>query len=86
MKQLLISSALLIFVFASCNQTTQKPGTHTHEDGSVHSDHAEQAVPAQESFVVTPDSLTVETDSLNKHDHDHEHGQSHTHNGKTHKH
>ena len=82
MKQLLMSSVLLIFIFASCNQPTPNPGTHIHEDGSVHADHTEQEVPTQESFVVTPDSLAVHTDSLMPHDQ----GKTHAHNGNPHKH
>lgn len=60
----------------SCGGSTKKDsaGTHTHEDGSVHHDHAaETGKPAeQESFSVEADSLA--TTAGEAHDHSHEHG------------
>jgi hypothetical protein len=84
MRLFLISSTLLVFIFAGCTQAAKKQDTHTHEDGSVHSNHSEQAIPAQESFVLTSDTLTAKPDSLSNHVHDHE--KTHKHNGKEHKH
>ena len=60
---------IIIFVFSaillgltSCNgctarkQNEHNPNTHTHADGTVHSDHApEHETPQQESFKVEAD-------------------------------
>ena len=84
MKHKLFYIAITAFVMASCNQScnNNKTQTHTHEDGSIHSDHPEENAPAQESFVIDNDSLMHERDSLHNHEqeHSHEHGpDSHTH-------
>ncbi len=84
MRYFLISTAIVALIFAGCGQKSQKPNTHTHEDGSVHSDHAEQPTPEQETFVVATDSLTTETDSLSNHKP--EQNPIHEHDGKPHKH
>ena len=82
MKNILSILTIFILVIAgtSCgnkkNKTENKPGYHTHEDGTVHRDDAHSHdAPAQESFEVKPD-----IDAGHKHDgsdHDneeHEHG------------
>lgn len=48
-------------------------GTHGHEDGSVHEDHA-NAKPKQEEFKVDDDSTSQEAE---EHGHDHEDGHQH---------
>lgn len=91
---LLIFSTLAIFIFASCgNKQTKTTNTHTHPDGTVHSDedhHSPSVSPVQESFEVKidsskSDSLAIKkaiADSIAKakqHKHDHEHGHNHSH-------
>lgn len=79
---IIVFSALLFGLMACGGRNSNKQGTHTHEDGSVHGDHAtEQAAPKQESFKAEADSTTVKADSV-KHDHDHDH----SHDGSDHKH
>ncbi|WP_313380485.1 hypothetical protein [Proteiniphilum saccharofermentans] len=81
---IIIFSAILFGLTACAGGNSNKQGTHTHDDGSVHEDHAtEQAAPKQESFKVEADSITLEADSA-KHDHDHDHG--HDHSDPNHKH
>lgn len=96
MKNILLTfSILVIFIFASCgNQQNKTKDTHTHPDGTVHSDDADHSSPsvssAQEAFEVKIDSSTIDSlaikkaiaDSLAKaeqHKHDHEHGHNHAH-------
>jgi len=84
MKKIFLAIAICGFLFASCgNKSNSNNGTHTHDDGSEHTDHAaEQAAPVQESFKTTADSTTVKADSLKQHEeHTHDHGD-----GKPHKH
>lgn len=91
---LLVFSILAIVIFASCgNQQNKTKDTHTHPDGTVHSDedHSNPSVsPVQESFEVKADSSKSDSlaikkaiaDSLAKaaqHKHDHEHGHNHAH-------
>jgi hypothetical protein len=73
-----------IFVFAlfaialvsySCNDnSTKEPGTHTHDDGTTHTDH-DTTKPNQQEFKVGD---STHTDSTHK---EHSHGDStkHTH-------
>lgn len=72
------------FFMAGCSQScnNNKTQTHTHEDGSIHADHPEEAAPAQESFVIDNDSLLHVPDSLSDHEHEH----SHEHGPDTHSH
>ena len=55
MKKIMIL-AVAMFALAACggnNNKNHKHGTHTHEDGTVHQDYAnEAAAPVQESFKV----------------------------------
>ena len=80
-----MKSRIIIIVFAvillgltSCgrkrsdNSTEHNHNTHTHADGTVHSDHApEQDLPQQESFKVEADSVTLKADTAT-HDHSHD--------------
>ncbi|KAA6345226.1 hypothetical protein EZS27_007202 [termite gut metagenome] len=84
MKKIFLAIALCGFLFASCGNKSNKNNTHTHEDGSVHTDHsaAEQPKPVQESFEVKADSsATVKADSLKtkEKEHTHDHGESKSH-------
>lgn len=61
----LIFSILAIFIFASCgNKQNKTKDTHTHPDGTVHSDDADHSnpsvSPAQEAFEVKVDSSTTD--------------------------
>ena len=76
---IIIVFAVILFGLTSCgrkrseNSTEHNHNTHTHADGTVHSDHApEQDLPQQESFKVEADSATVKADSV-KQEHDHDH-------------
>ena len=85
MKTKLFFIGITAFIMAGCNQScnnNNKTQTHTHEDGSIHADHPEENVPAQESFVIDNDSLLHVPDSVSNHEHEqsHEHGpDTHTH-------
>lgn len=87
MKKIFLAIAICGFLFASCgNKSNSNNGTHKHDDGSVHTDHAaDPAKPAQGTFKVEADTTAAKKDSLNqKHD---DHGQAHDHgDGKPHKH
>lgn len=66
MKKVTTAFIASLLLFASCGQKTEE-GTHTHEDGSTHSDHAPDTT--QEEFNVT-DTTQHQHDST-------EHGHSH---------
>lgn len=81
MKKIVLSLAVIAFMFASCgekNSTShshegkeadeQAPKTHQHEDGSVHDEHQ------QEEFKVELDSVSNNTEN---HEHNHEDGHQH---------
>lgn len=67
-----IAIALLIL---GCNDATKESGTHTHDDGSTHSDH-DTTMPVQQEFKVA-DSTMHATDSSKEHTHDD--GKKHSH-------
>lgn len=68
----LLSVSVILF---SCNQAEQK-GSHTHDDGSTHTDHtADTTKPVQEEFIAK-DSLKTDTSSK---EHSHEDGKNHAH-------
>lgn len=72
--------ALALFPVFSCNDNSQtQPGTHTHDDGSVHTDHTvDSSKPEQQEFTVT-DSTAIHADTTNKKEHTHPDGKTHTH-------
>lgn len=89
---LAIISILFLGLIACGGNTAQNANTHTHADGTVHSDHApEKDAPKQEAFKIEGDSITVVADTT-KHDcencdHNHaEEGHDHDHEGHDHKH
>lgn len=82
MKKILFILTITGFLFASCGneKKSNDVGTHTHEDGTVHSndvhDYEPEAMPKQESFEVEADSTnknTVETHQGHEHDSEHNH-------------
>lgn len=68
MKRIAIAFAASLFLLASCGQKTEE-GTHAHEDGTTHADHAVDST--QEEFNAA-DTTQHSHDSA-----DHEHGHSH---------
>lgn len=78
MKTILPVLALTISLFLTSCGGSHTHGTHTHDDGSVHEDHAiadSVVAPGQESFKVEADSITP----VEVHDHEHDHGDGKTH-------
>jgi hypothetical protein len=76
-KVFLLASALCTLVFFTACNDSAEAGTHTHEDGSTHSDHAaDTAKPQQQEFTVG-DSTTADTSV--KEAHTHKDGETHTH-------
>jgi hypothetical protein len=75
-------SALFLFSLTSCGGGSKKNsnGMHTHDDGSVHGNHAtdEASKPKeQETYKVEADSTTTTTNPA--HEHDHGDGKPHKH-------
>ena len=78
---MIVAFALLTFVVCNNNKSTEnhehnadgkatlQRGTHTHDDGSVHNDHAEEV--KQETFKAGQDSTKVEHKNETEHGHDH---------------
>ena len=78
MKKVLLlgSFSILLFIF-SCNNATEdtNDNAHTHEDGTVHIDHAPDTVkPAQQEFDVADTTHAGSTE-----EHSHADGHNHTH-------
>jgi hypothetical protein len=82
MKNILFTIAILVFLLSSCNNnSSEKAGTHVHDDGTEHSDHdnGNEKTPDQEEFEVK-DSLPDEKESLKSDDktmHTHDDGHEH---------
>lgn len=78
MKKAFSIITILAFVIslASCGnkkkKTEEKPGYHTHEDGTVHRDdeHKHDAKPNQETFEVKADEDAEHKHEGDEHDHD----------------
>lgn len=81
MKKLVLSLAVIAFMFASCGEKKSNshshegeeahehaPKTHQHKDGSVHEEHQ------QEEFKVELDSVS---NNAENHEHNHEDGHQH---------
>ena len=69
-------TASVIGLTACGGKKSGNQNTHTHEDGSIHEDHAtEQTTPVQEVFKADTVSISLNPDSV-KNDHDHEHDHS----------
>ena len=68
MKKLAIAFVASLFLFVSCGKKAAE-GTHTHDDGSTHADHADTT--NQEEFDAT-DTTEHAHDSA-KHEHPHPH-------------
>jgi protein involved in sex pheromone biosynthesis len=77
MKKTLSILALSVFLFAACNnakEDSHEEGTHTHDDGSTHADHAKADTTKQEEFSVATDTTKAESKP-----HAHEDGKEHKH-------
>ena len=82
MKIKILAIAIILGLSACGGRSSNKQDSHTHDDGSVHSDHSnnhEQTVPEQESFKVEADTtIVVDTVKAKTHTHSHnEHTHSH---------
>lgn len=78
---IIIFLSIFTIVLTSCNNSPSavNKNSHTHADGSVHSEHSEcqdTDMPAQESFKVEADTAGICTGEQNP-DHDHHHDHSH---------
>lgn len=75
MKKILLGASLAIALTLafSCNNNSKKePGTHTHDDGSTHTDH-DTSKPVQQEFKV------VDTTKKDTGTHTHADGEKHSH-------
>ena len=81
MKKIILCASLAcasLLVFSCNDNTNNQPGTHTHDDGSVHTDHTADSIkPAQQEFKV--DSTSIPSDTTAKKPHTHADGRTHTH-------
>lgn len=68
MNKTAIAFTASLFLLASCGQKTEE-GTHTHEDGSTHADHA--ADTTQEEFNATDTSHHLHDSGEHGHGHSH---------------
>lgn len=68
MKKTAIALMASLLLFASCGKKAE-PGTHMHDDGSTHADHA--ADTAQEEFNAA--DTTQHMHDSTDHDHSHSH-------------
>jgi hypothetical protein len=72
MKKLCIAFIASLFLFASCGKKSE--GTHTHDDGTEHADHA---APTEQEEFSAADSVQHNNDSTEHHhdstDHKHSH-------------
>jgi len=83
MKKLFFTALVLTFLLGSCgNRSNKNTDTHSHEDGTEHTDHQSDTIPKQESFEVHDESDHLKKDSLekaSKDEHKHESGKGHKH-------
>lgn len=70
----LIYITLTLFFFASCGgNTSRESNTHTHDDGTVHSDdHTHDDTPVHQETFEMEHADTLEAEE-HHHDHDHPH-------------
>jgi hypothetical protein len=66
MKKLFVAVIASLFILASCGKKAED-GTHTHDDGSTHADHADTT--KQEEF----NAADTTAQDTTKHDHPHPH-------------
>jgi hypothetical protein len=69
----LFASIALLATITSCNNNSKSEGTHTHDDGSTHTDHKDTVKPVQQEFNV---SDTTKKDTTT---HTHADGEKHSH-------
>jgi hypothetical protein len=74
MKKLITLFFAMSLFIASCGKKAEQEGTHVHDDGSVHADHATDTT-KQEEFAVG-DSTAIDSA---EHAHQHEAGEEHKH-------
>ena len=75
-KTVLIAGLISCLLFTACANNNDS-GTHTHEDGSTHGDHAhDTTMPAQQEFTVGD---TTRPDSMTTKEHSHNNGEKHSH-------
>lgn len=74
MKKLFILFFALSLFTISCGKKAEQEGTHVHDDGSVHEDHAVDTT-KQEEFTVSDSTTTDSTE----HSRQHEAGEEHKH-------
>jgi hypothetical protein len=75
MKKLFVLLFAVSLFAISCGKKAAEEGTHVHEDGSVHVDHATDTT-KQETFTVASDSTASDS---TEHAHQHEAGEEHKH-------
>jgi hypothetical protein len=68
MKKVAIAFVASLFLFASCGKKSEE-GTHTHDDGATHADHADTT--KQEEFNAA--DTAEHANDTTKHDHPHPH-------------
>jgi hypothetical protein len=81
MKKLFYFSIMVLFLAACGGNRSDTTNTHTHEDGTEHSqDHENEAAPStQESFDVEGSDTIFHDDHDHDHNHDHDHDHDHPH-------
>jgi hypothetical protein len=75
MKKLFVLLFAVSLFVISCGKKAAEDGTHVHDDGSVHADHATDTT-KQETFTVAGDSAAM--DSI-EHARQHKEGAEHKH-------
>lgn len=83
MKTKIMMLAVALFFITACgeNNGNNNQGTHVHEDGTTHENHAHETKKpsTQECFKVDADTTILESEHQHNHDHDHGHDHSHQH-------
>lgn len=80
MKKMLFMGSLcaLLLSLGACSENKAESGTHSHEDGSTHGDHAADTTKPQQQEFTIGDSVQVDT-SVKEGVHAHEDGKQHSH-------
>ena len=67
MKKLALALVASLIMFSSCSKKADRDGTHTHEDGSAHKDHADTT--KREEFNASDSTIQDSTQHGHSHDH-----------------
>jgi hypothetical protein len=67
MKKLFIAAIAALFLVASCGKKTE--GTHTHEDGATHADHAADTTKQEEFNAADSTEHHHQDSAAHKHPH-----------------